>query len=319
VTESWPCARSILHRASTDEIIIDVRYSGVCGSDIPKLRRPELFSLPERWRPGPELVGTDPSGAWVAIDPLRPCDRCPSCARGDIHLCADLERLGWDLPGGFAEQVSVAADQLHSLPADIDPIVPTLADPAAVAIHGLRCAPAGPGKRLAVIGAGAVGMLTALYAESRGWEVTVVHRNGIDIQIPANIQQIQVRAQRDASGTRFDVVIDAASGSLADPVELALELVVDGGMVVVQNAYDPGLTLPTPMRDVFRRSIRLVGSFSYCRRQNNSDFKTALDFLRAYSDRARHLVAAVGGLADLPTAVAGQGQPRRRVLQPQRS
>jgi len=78
-------------------------------------------------------------------------------------------------------------------------------------------------------------------------------------------------------------VVDAATGSNPSPLELAVRLVRDGGTIVVQNAYQP-CVLPTPLRDVFRRSIRLIGSFSYCRR-GQDDFAEALTFLQQHSVR----------------------------------
>src|SRR5690606_37029682 len=89
-----------------------------------------------------------------------------------------LRRLGWDLPGGFAEQVVVPAACLHPLPDGVAPLHAVFADPAAVAVHGLRCSPIGAPGRLTVVGAGPIGALTALYAHQQGWEVTVVHRDG---------------------------------------------------------------------------------------------------------------------------------------------
>lgn len=103
----------------------------------------------------------------------------------------------------------------------------------------------------------------------------------------------------------FDVAVDAATGADPAPLELTLQLVDDGGTVVVQNAYHPGVRLPTPLRDLFRRSIRLIGSFSYCRRRLD-DFTLALELLRRNSAQVAHLVATTGELADLPTVLDGQ-------------
>jgi threonine dehydrogenase-like Zn-dependent dehydrogenase len=264
--------------AGQDTVVVDVRYSGVCGSDIPKVLDPQSFSLPNHWRPGHEVVGTDPTGQWVAIDPLAGCGQCADCAAGDNHLCPDLKRLGWDLPGGFAEAVSVPLGQTHALPADLDPLLAVLADPAvATAIHGLRRTPIQPPGRLAVIGAGTVGLLAALYAAFAGWNVRVIHRAGKQ-PIASTFADVLTFQSHDAPRrpSPFQAVVDAATGASSAPLVQAVSLVADGGTVVVLNAYAPGVTLSTPLRDIFRRSIRLVGSFSYCRRGEPNDFRAAL-------------------------------------------
>ncbi|WIV60779.1 zinc-dependent alcohol dehydrogenase [Amycolatopsis nalaikhensis] len=289
------------------ETVVRVSHVGICGSDLPKLRLPNGFALPEPWRPGHEIVGTDPTGRSVAVDPLVPCGTCPRCATGDIHLCAGLRRIGWDVPGGFAEQVVVPAENAHPLPNGADPLHAALADPAAVAIHGLRCNPIASPGHLAVFGAGTVGLLTALYAHQQGWRVTIVHRDGrppfdaVAKAVPAAFRSPAALYPQQT----FDVVVDAATGADPAPLDLALRLVGDGGTIIVQNAYHPGVHLPTPLRDLFRRSIRLIGSFSYCRRRSD-DFALALDMLRSHAAQVAHLVASVGELADLPTVLGGQ-------------
>lgn len=286
------------------ETAVQITHTGICGSDLPKLARPGAFALPEPWRPGHEIVGIDPAGRTVAVDPLIPCGTCNRCVLGDIHLCPALRRVGWDLPGGFAEQVVIPVANTRSLPNGVDPLHAVLADPTAVAIHGVRCTPVAPPGRMAIIGAGTVGLLTALYADQQGWDVTVMHHDGrppppaIVDAIPATFHS--PRTLESTSG--FDMVVDAASGVDSAPLELALQLVCDGGAIIVQNAYHPDVFLPTPLRELFRRSIRLIGSFSHCRR-DACDFDIALTLLDQCADAAALLVMQVGALVDLDTFV----------------
>lgn len=166
---------------------------------------------------------------------------------------------------------------------------------------------------MVIVGAGTVGLLTALYAYQHGWEVTVVHRDH-RAPHPAVIDTVPVMFRSSSSlpaeGTA-DLVVDAASGADSAPLELALRLVRDGGTVVVQNAYHPGVRLPTPLRELFRRSIRLIGSFSYCRR-HPGDFALALDLLRDHATTVAHLVTEAGDLTELPSVLADRPQRAAR-------
>lgn len=288
------------------DTLIRVSHAGICGSDLPKLLRSSDFGLPDPWRPGHEIVGIDPDDRDVAVDPLIPCGNCVRCVNGDTNLCPCLRRLGWDLPGGFAERIAVPIANTYPVPDGVDPLDAVVADPAAVAIHGLRCDPVSPPGRLVVIGMGTIGLLTSLEAHQRGWDVTLVHREGrvphqsLAEAVPATIDSPTGAATRDL----FDVAVDAASGADPTPLEMAVRLVRDGGTIIVQNAYHPDVHLPTPLRELFGRSIRLIGSFSHCRREPG-DFALALDFISRHgaSTSIRHLIAEGGELADLGAVI----------------
>jgi threonine dehydrogenase-like Zn-dependent dehydrogenase len=204
--------------------VIRVAYAGLCGSDLPKIRRPQDFDLPHLWRPGHEIVGTDPNGHWVAIDPLVPCTRCRPCRQARTHVCPQLRRIGWDLPGGLADLVGAPQSNIYRIADSLDPRHAVLADPAAVAIHGLRCAARPPGRRLAIVGAGPIGLLSAIYAHTQGWEVTVFHRAGRP-RPPQLIAEIGAE-YRPAAPTAYGTFNSAARSlsSLNHPCGLVLPL-----------------------------------------------------------------------------------------------
>lgn len=178
-----------------------------------------------------------------------------------------------------------------------------------MAIHGIRCHPIPANSNLAVIGAGTIGLLTALYAATLGHTVTVAHRAGASPSVPITRAIPAVfRATPQLPAQAFDVVVDAATGDEATSLELALHLIRDGGSIVVQNAYHPQVQLRTPLRDIFRRSVQLIGSFSYCRRLPEPDFSAALTLLANHPEQVRHLVIEAGHLPELRRLL----QERRR-------
>ncbi|MFJ4501265.1 zinc-binding dehydrogenase [Streptomyces sp. NPDC088864] len=311
-----------------DETLIEVAFSGICGSDLAKITKRPVPGPGDGWRPGHEIVGRDRTpggrGAMSLVDPLIPCGDCACCETGDTHLCPALRRLGWDLPGGFAEYVVAPKANVWALPEGADPAQGVLADALAVAVHGVRCGlrPAGAG-RLAVIGSGPLAWCSAAYAVASGWSVTVVVRDPRrSSAVAPHIACRQVLLSEAPVGG-FDAVIDAASGRDDLPLRAALSLVRDGGSVLVQNAYDPGVRLGADLRDVFRRSVSLTGSFSYCRRHGAGDFRTAVDLLAARPDWAAPLAGRRYPLGDLPAAVAAvtagtdPARPLKAVLVPE--
>src|SRR6478672_5783124 len=114
------------------EVLVAVRYGGVCGSDLHYWRHGGVgdFRLEEPMVLGHEVVGTvltsegpsgPPPGTAVAVHPATPCGVCPECADGRRNVCRDSRYLGSaartpHVQGGFAAQVVVPARQLRELP-----------------------------------------------------------------------------------------------------------------------------------------------------------------------------------------------------------
>ncbi|MEV7680630.1 hypothetical protein AB0O64_19105 [Streptomyces sp. NPDC088341] len=83
-----------------------------------------------------------------------------------------------------------------------------------------------------------------------------------------------------------------------------MNAVRDGGTVLVQNAYAPRVFLSVPLRDVFRRSITLRGSFSYCRANGRNDFRDAIDVIAKGGDWAVLMTRDRFPLSQLPQGLA---------------
>ena len=159
----------------TGHVRVRVEACGVCGSDLHAARRGD-------WRPGlvpgHEIAGriealgegVDVGGSGlplsretpVVVEPLATCGDCPDCRAGHDSVCASLVIRGVHAPGGFAESIVVPAARVHPIAPQLEPGVATLIEPLAVALHALDRASGVAGERVLVIGAGAIGLLSAL-------------------------------------------------------------------------------------------------------------------------------------------------------------
>jgi threonine dehydrogenase-like Zn-dependent dehydrogenase len=296
-----------LPTAGADDALIRVTSAGVCGSDVAKLSKAVIPTPPgQPWRPGHEIVGwsNDPDGRshLVAVNALVPCGECARCRDGDINVCPGLRMVGWHLPGGFAPYVAVPRRNVVELPPQLDEGTAVLADPMAVAVHGIRCGLGRKAGRLAIIGSGALGAASAAYAASRGWQVEVLVRDPARVGVTSDTLGVPARPLASAPPRGFDAVVDAAGGADDTPFLAALDVVRDGGTVVVQTAYYPGVRLSRDLREPIRRGLTIVGSFTFCRRDGD-DFTEALAFLATESNWAKPFVEQRYALADLPRAL----------------
>src|SRR5919198_4636764 len=171
-----------------EEVRVRVAFCGICGSDIHLRASP---AVPPGAVMGHEFSGTVSevgegvkgfsSGDRVAVFPFAPCGECPNCLRGDYHVCQQAASTGLGLginPGAYAESVVVAESMLIPLPDELSLEHGALVEPLAVALHGIDIGQASAGDACVVIGAGPIGVMTALALEARGVErVLVIERN----------------------------------------------------------------------------------------------------------------------------------------------
>ncbi len=158
------------------EVLVAVKAAGICGSDIPRVFRTGTYSFP--LIPGHEFSGIvvkvrDAENAgWlgqrVGIFPLMPCRTCPLCQKKQFEMCRNYSYLGSRRDGGFAEYVSVPAQNLISLPDEVSFEEAAMLEPMAVAVHAMRGMKLTPFDTVAVCGLGTIGILLLIFLLDAG-------------------------------------------------------------------------------------------------------------------------------------------------------
>jgi threonine dehydrogenase-like Zn-dependent dehydrogenase len=252
------------------EVVLSVALAGICGSDLHGYRGHPGPRVPPL-ELGHEAVGML-SAERFAIFPLIGCGQCQRCIRGEVNLCAQWQLIGMQRSGVFAEQVAVPRDCLVPLPGDMPTERAVLAEPMACAVGALAPHPIHAGTRVAVLGAGPIGLLATMLAAGRGARVLVVDplpaRRELALRLGAEVAAGEAGQLEQAS---VDLVIDAAGFQAT--WQAALGLARAGGSIVMLGLGDA--EAPFAMASLIRRSITLRGQFAYSRR----DFDEALDAL----------------------------------------
>jgi L-iditol 2-dehydrogenase len=154
------------------EVLMRIRACGICGSDIQRVWEKGTYTFPTI--PGHEFAGeivkaTDEQnrhleGKRAAVFPLLPCGRCDACAISEYDQCTNYNYFGSRCDGGFAEYISVPVWNLVLVPDSLSLEEAAMAEPAAVALHALRRAGISAGDRIAIFGAGPIGLMLASWA-----------------------------------------------------------------------------------------------------------------------------------------------------------
>jgi L-iditol 2-dehydrogenase len=159
------------------EVLVKIKASGVCGSDIPRVMKKGTYSFP--LIPGHEFAGevvkigetescSVKVGDRVAVFPLIPCGKCIYCQIGDYAQCDDYDYLGSRRDGGFAEYVVAPIENLVPVPDNVDFECAAMTEPASVALHALRRTGVDAGDNVVILGAGTIGIILAQWAKICG-------------------------------------------------------------------------------------------------------------------------------------------------------
>ncbi len=293
-----------------DEVVIRVCRCGICGSDLHMTEDPETFALGagdvighefagEVMEVGREVTDLRP-GDLVAAAPIRGCGHCPACRRGEPAWCENGMQL---IGGGYAEYAALAGRQLRKLPVDISLADGALAEPLAVALHGIMRSGMKPGDRVLVVGAGAIGLAVVYWARRMGAGAVVaadLHDSQRDRAMDLGATGFVVSGPdmgprtAEACGGAPDIVFECVGK--VGLIDHCIDLVRPRGKVCVL-----GLCTGTDRLDSFRAISKEV-TVSMSVFFDMHEFATAIDALGAGRHAPQHLVSDTVSLRDAPAA-----------------
>ena len=294
-----------------EEALISIQACGFCGSDLgivagihPRAKAPLTL--------GHEFCGTIEEiraksttlkpGDQVTAYPLISCGNCYACRTGAPHACRTLRLYGFDEDGAMARYVRLPVSSLFRLPAGMSPLVGAVIEPLAVAVHGVSCVPIDTEARaVVVIGAGPIGLLTALVARARGARrvfISDILPSRIELAKQFGLEAVKAGAELkdlidgETSGDGADLVFECVGAP--DAVRDMTDLVRSRGTIV--NLGVSKKPVKVDMQSVNFKEITIIGSRVYRRH----DFEQAIEL--ASSLGVRRIVTHTYPLAEVRAA-----------------
>jgi threonine dehydrogenase-like Zn-dependent dehydrogenase len=259
------------------DVLLEVSHCGICGSDI-------HFILDGWGRPG-SIEGHEWSGQVVAVGndvtkwrvgdtvvggPSPRCGECEYCRQGRPSLCTGRHTPGLSVhtDGAFAEFTLASEDSLRRIPEGVPLRAAALAEPLAVALHGLTRGGVQAGQRLLVTGAGPIGTLSVAAARARGVTDIVVSephpkRRDLAARLGARTvtpdELVAPASPGDVVDQPFDVALECSGHAAA--MEAALAQLKRGGTLVLVGA---GMHAPRlDGNRILLNELVVTGSFVY--------------------------------------------------------
>lgn len=261
------------------DVLVKVAACGVCGSDIPRMNFSGAYRYPiicgHEFSGHIVEVGADVTGLSVGqlitVPPLIPCNECDSCRAGHFSLCEDYGYFGSRQDGAYAQFVTVNAANAFVMPEGIDPRAAAMMDPSAIALHAIYRTKLGredhgEGARVAVIGAGPIGLFAVQWARLFGAAEVLA----VDISVEKAEMAREAGATMTAvnddealaqAGDGFDVIIESAG--VPSAIALAAKLTArHGEAAFIGIPHKPVELDKATFSHFLRREATLHGSWN---------------------------------------------------------
>lgn len=231
------------------DVIIDIHYIGLCGSDLNSYRGlMPLVKLPRI--PGHEISGkiiekgknvpsTLQLGDNITVSPYTNCSTCPACRAGRTNTCEFNQTLGVQREGALTEQIVVPFEKVFvSKSLSLEELV--LIEPMSVGYHGTNRGKVCETDTVLLLGCGTIGM-GALVASARKGAIIIAvdiddakldqaRKFGATHTINSKKQDVLSEVKRLTNIEGASVVIEAAG--TPDTYKLALDAVCFAGRIV---------------------------------------------------------------------------------------
>lgn len=311
------------------KVVVEVEAVGICGSDVHGFtgssgRRTEGIVMGHEFAGtiselGPETAGYA-EGDGVVVMPLF------SVAAGNdpypINLSPHRRLTGMNEHGAYAQRVAVRASQLFRKPPTLSWQRAALCEPMAVTLHAARITPINPMQKIAVIGAGPIGLLAMLAARLKGAGTVIVtdrsaHRLELAEELGAdaviNVDETDAAAAiREMTGGGVDVAFEAVG--ISSTAQQSVDATRNGGNItwIGNNAR----TIEVDMQSIVTREMSVRGSYGF----DETDFAAAIEALASGRLNVDPLVEKVVPLEDGPeifrSLAAGESDLVKIILKP---
>lgn len=282
---------------SDDEVLVKVKYAGICGSDVPR-------SMISGARKYPLILGHEFSGEVVKVGsnveglvhadrvvvaPLVPCGECEHCKASNYGLCDNYNIIGTGSNGAFAEYVKVPKEHVLKVDDSLDFETAAGIEPATIGYHGLQMAHIQPGETVVVMGCGSIGQLTLQWAKIFGASTVIAvdifddkldfaKELGADITI--NSKEVDaVEKIKEITNGGADVVAETAGTDITQ--QQSILATKKKGRVIFLGITHKGLDLSEETMDhILRGEITIKGSWnSYTPPYPGIAWKATLDYM----------------------------------------
>ena len=298
-----------------NEVLIKVKYCGICGSDIHSYKGKHPFVHP------PIVLGHEFSGIIsqtgkkvknfhkeerVSVEPNIVCGKCYNCLHGRYNICNYLKVIGCvGYNGAFAQYIAVPQNKVIKLPREISFEEGALIEPTAVAVHAVRKSKQKIGDKVLILGAGPIGLLIMQVAKVSGageiiitdlldYRLKKAKELGAD-KIVNSVSRDLVEFIRETYGENgIDLIYECVGRE--ETLSEAIQIARKGTKIMIVGV--PEENPRVNLAYIGDRELELIGSLMYIR----DDFEEAIDLIQKKKIQVQPLITHSFKLKDIKKA-----------------
>jgi len=297
--------------SAPDWVLAKVKVAGICGTDLRhwKKEEPDLeckimgHELAGEVVEVGEAVTNVKPGDRVVIETVLGDDTCDWCRVQQYNLCPHLYDVRMEtVSRAFAGYVAGPAKKFHKLPGHVSFEEATVLDTFAVGLHAVQLSGLKLNDKVAIIGAGPIGLGQLQLAKTCGADVIIVDvvgsslelakELGADAVVNTKTEDCYKKVMEFTDNRGADIVFECAGGpSMPETLPLATSVTRIGGKVVVVGGFDPGKTMiGLEWQRIQMAEIQIIPSASYSFWGIYPEMKMCLDLLAKGKLNAKKLI-----------------------------
>jgi len=262
-----------------DEMLIEMLYTGLCGSDIVKIMDPEV-KKPAVF--GHEVVGrvvetgknvTEfKKGDIVVTAHHIPCYRCHYCLHGNHSMCRHFKETNI-YPGSFCQYIRLSGEHIKyttfKVPSDLNPVEALFIEPLACCIRAMDRIAFRKNDVFSVVGTGVIGMLFVQLIKSSGGKVVAIDLDDERLSLARTLgaEHILNPSNKKVTGEIKKIAaefIDVAILTVTNKNTLsdALSYIRDGGTASIFGASGKESRFEVDLENIYKRELTIMSSYS---------------------------------------------------------
>ena len=299
---------------ASDEVIIRVKATGICGSDI------HGMDLSSGRRIPPIIMGHESAGViaatgesvinWqvgdrVTFDSTIYCGECHFCRRGEINLCDNRRIVGvsteeFKQHGAYAEYVALPARVLYRIPDNLSFVQAAFVEPVSIAVHAVERTPIAMNDTALVVGTGLIGLLLIQVLKQTGCgriigvdldddRLSLARELGADVTFNSKDESVVKQIQEYTGGRGADIAFEVVG--ITPTLQLGVNALRKGGSLTLVGNISAYAELP--IQNVVMREISLYGSCT-----SRGEYPVSLDLLSQGKVKVEPLITDVAPLSE---------------------